>query len=83
MDNRRLARLSIAFIKISYFCFYSCGLSYIGMKTPTPNLVYLSFNCGNVNAFHKFVSSIIIITCRNGELPFMRRCTLLVSIMSR
>ncbi|KAI6237026.1 Astacin-like metalloendopeptidase [Aphelenchoides besseyi] len=24
-----------------------CGLSHIGMKTPSPNLIYLSFNCGN------------------------------------
>ncbi|KAI6241988.1 Astacin-like metalloendopeptidase [Aphelenchoides fujianensis] len=24
-----------------------CGLAHIGMKTPSPNLVYLSFNCGN------------------------------------
>jgi len=24
-----------------------CGLSHIGMKTPGPNLIYLSFNCGN------------------------------------
>lgn len=24
-----------------------CGLSHIGMKSPAPNLIYLSFNCGN------------------------------------
>jgi hypothetical protein len=26
-----------------------CGLSHIGMKSPAPNLIYLSFGCGNVS----------------------------------